>query len=138
MCHAVGTFWVVARPVTIPVCFFNESFERRCVAFVYQQIAGPLPTENVACRVTPGCATVGLVAGEKIQKQARVIEPPLPLFTKAENISEELFARFALHKNVLARSMLIAKPRRNSHSFDTKNHDVIKKLCNFFRRLPLE
>src|SRR5438094_59973 len=123
MCHAVGTFWVVARAITIPVRFFNQSFEGRRVAFVYQQIAGPLPTEDIACRVTPGCATVGLIAGEKIQKQARVIEPPLALLAKPEHISEKLFARLALHENVLAGSMLIAKPRRDCHPFDSKNHD---------------
>src|SRR5262245_4467204 len=113
MCHAVGTFWVVARAIASPVRFFNESFERRRIAFVNEQISGPLPTEAIACRITPGCASIGLIAGEKIQKQARVIKPPLALFAKSENISEKLFARLALHENVLTRSMLIAEPRGN-------------------------
>jgi hypothetical protein len=133
MRHAVGAFWVVARAITIPVRFFKQSFKRRRVALVYEQIAGPLPTQHVTCRVTPGCTTVALVAGEKIQKQARVVKPPLVLPAKPENISEKLFARLALHKNVLAGRMFIAKPRGNSHPFDSKSHDIVKKLCHLFR-----
>ena len=41
MRHAVGAFWVVARAVTIPIGFFDQSFERRRVTFVHEQIAGP-------------------------------------------------------------------------------------------------
>src|SRR4030095_15479977 len=133
MRHAVGAFWVVARTITIPVRVFNQSFERRRVTLVYEQIAGPLPTQHVTCRVTPGCTTVALVAGEKIQKQARVVKPPFVLSAKPENISEKLFTRLALHKNVLPGSMLIAKPRGNSPPFDDKSDDIVKKLCHFFR-----
>src|SRR5262249_9951191 len=121
-----------------PVRFFNESFERRRIAFVNEQIAGPLPTEDIACRITPGCATIGLIASEKIQKQARMIKPPLTLLAKSENISEKLFARLALHENVLTWSSLTATPRGNSHPLDSKSRDIIKKLCHFFRRLPLK
>jgi hypothetical protein len=66
--HAVGAFWVVARAVTIPICFFDQSFKRRRVTFVHEQIAGPLPTEYIARRVAPRCTTIALITSEKIEK----------------------------------------------------------------------
>ena len=91
-----------------------------------------MPTQHVTCRVTPGCTTVALVTGEKIQKQAGVVKPPLALPAKPENIPEELFARLALHENILARRMFIAESRGNSHPFHSKSHGIVEKLCHFF------
>src|SRR5215471_1787595 len=132
MCHAVGAFSVVAGAVTGPVCFFHKSFERRRIAFVHKQVTRSLPTEHVARRVTPGCATVTLVAGEEIQKQGGVIELPPAFLAKPENISEELFACITAHEKVLTRSMLIAEPRGNGHSLDPECVDIIEKTCDFF------
>ena len=132
MCHAIGAFGVVARAVTIPIGFFDQSFERRRVTLAHKQIAGPLPTEHIACRVAPGCTTVAFITGEKIEKQAGVVKPPLAPPTKPKNIPKELFARIALHENVLARSMLIAESRGNSHPLHSESRGIIEKVCHFF------
>src|SRR5438132_1438214 len=131
MCHAVGTFWVITHAITIPVGFFNQSFERRRVTLVHKQVARPLPTQHVTCRVTPGCTTVTLVTGKKIEKQAGVVKPPPVLPAKPENIPEELFTRLALHENILAGSMLITEPGGNSHPLHSKSHGIIEELCHF-------
>src|SRR5919108_3648599 len=138
MCHAVGAFRIVTGAVELPVSLFEQSFECRRVTLVHEQIARPLPAEHITGRVTPGCTAVRLVAREKIQKQAGVVEPPPVSLAEPENVPEELLARIALDEKVLARSVLIAEPRGNSHSLDPKSLDVIEKGRHFCRGFPLE
>ena len=133
--HAVGALGVAAGAVTLPVGFFDQRLESRRVAFVHEQIAGPLPTEHVTRRVPPRRAAVTFIAGKKIQKQAGVVKAPLAPPAKPENIPEKLFARLAPKKNLLARRMLITVPRRNRHALDAESRDIVEKLCHFLRRI---
>ena len=138
MRHAVGTFGIVAGAITIPVRFFHQGFKCRRITLVHEQVTGSLPTEHVTRWVAPGCATVSLVTGQKIQKQARVIEPPAALLAQLENISEQLFARIALDENVLLGRMLVTKTRRNGYPLHSERHRIIEKGCHLLRGLALE
>lgn len=138
MRHAVGTFGIVAGAITIPLRFFHQCFECRRIPLVHEQVTGLLPTEHITRWVAPGCATVSLVTGKKIQKQARVIEPPAALLAQLENISEQLFARIALDENVLLGRMLVIKTRRNGYPLHSERHRVIEKGCHLLRGLALE
>lgn len=138
MCHTVGALGVTARAITLPISFFHQSFEGRCVTFVHKQITGFLPPEHVTCRISPGHTAITFVAGKKIQKQAGVVEAPLALSPKPEDIPEQPFARIAPHKNLLARGMLITVPWGNSHCLDPETRDIVEKVCHFFSRFALE
>src|SRR5262249_4719124 len=105
--------------VVIPRGFFHQSFEARSIPFVNEQITRPLPAKNVTCGVTPGCAAISLIAGEEIQKQARMVQPPASFFAQGANISEQLLTRLALNKKLLLRSMIVTEARRNGHPLNT-------------------
>src|SRR2546427_8281868 len=132
MCHAVGALRILAGPVTIPVSFLHKCFECRGVTLVHKQVARPLPTKHVSRRIAPGRTPVSLVTSEKIQKQTGMVESPLALLAKPENVPEEALARISLYENVLARRVLIAEPGRNSHTLHSQVHDVVQKMRHFF------
>ena len=73
MHHAVGALFVVAGAVGIPIGLIHQFVEGLRVAFA-EQIAGLLPAEDGARRITPRRAVVGLVAGEEIEEQAGLAE----------------------------------------------------------------
>ena len=73
MNHAIGAFFVIARAVGVPVGLFHQLSEGLGIA-LSEEIAGALPAEIVARRIAPRGATVGLVPGEKIEEQARLVE----------------------------------------------------------------
>src|SRR5581483_9767893 len=138
MRHTVRTFRIVAGAVRVPIGLFEQCFEARRVAFVDEQIARPLPAEYVARRIAPRRAAIGLIAGEKVEIQARVVErPPTPL-AEAEKISEKLLARVALNEKILARRVLVAEARRNRHSLDPERGYVVEKLRDLLRRFTLK
>ncbi len=138
MRHAVRAFGIVAGAIAVPVRFFHQRFECRRITFVHEQVTRALPTEHVACGVAPRCATVTLIAGEEVQKQARVVEPPAALLAEAENISEQLFARLAPDENVLLRRMLVTEARRNGHALHAQRHRFIEKTCHLLCGFALE
>src|SRR5215475_4544830 len=67
MHHTIGTLLVIAGAVGVPVGFLHQLLERLRVALA-EQIAGALPAEIVSRRIAPRGATVGLVAGEEVEK----------------------------------------------------------------------
>src|SRR6516165_5900236 len=71
--HAIRTFFIISGPVSVPVGFFHQLLEGFRVAFA-EEITGPLPSEIISRRIAPWCAAVGLIAGEKIEEQNRLIE----------------------------------------------------------------
>ena len=73
MHHAVGALFVVAGAVGIPIGLVHQFVEGPRVAFA-EQIAGLLPAEDGARRITPRRAVVGLVAREEIEEQAGLTE----------------------------------------------------------------
>src|SRR5258708_36541843 len=73
--HAIGALLVIARSVGIPIRLFHEFTKTSGIAFA-KQITGPLPAENVARRIAPRRAAIGLIAGQEIEEQARLTERP--------------------------------------------------------------
>src|SRR6266850_4587967 len=102
--HAVVAGGIAAHTVLFPLGVFHERFERRRIAFVGQQVTRPLPTEQIVGRRAPRGALVGLVAGQEVQEQCRVVEGPAgarPAFRGAcgpatlEDLAEQPLARAA-------------------------------------------
>ena len=90
MHHAVGALLVIAGAVRVPVRLVHQLAKRLRVAFA-EQIAGALPAEDVARRIAPRRALVFLVAGEKIEEQARLAERPRRAAAAAlEDVAEQL------------------------------------------------
>src|SRR5437773_9728496 len=93
MGHAVGAFFIAAGAVGIPVGRLHRLLETRRIAFA-EQVAGLLPSENVAGRHAPRGAVIGLIAGEKIEEQARMDEGPALAFAAPKDVAEQ-FLRLA-------------------------------------------
>ena len=88
MNHAVGTFFIFSRAVFVPFRVFHELLECLRVALT-QQIARLLPAEDVAGRISPRHAFIGFVAGEEIEEQAGLAEPPFLVFAETEYFAEQ-------------------------------------------------
>src|SRR5512134_3227773 len=98
--HAVGALLVVARAVAIPVRRFHQIAERRGIALA-EEVTRPLPAENVARGISPWGATILLVAGEKVEKQCRLAEPPAPFALTLEDLTKKLLCLRPVQKVVL-------------------------------------
>src|SRR4051812_6096617 len=111
MHHAVGAFFVISGAVGVPVGLIHQFTESLGIAFA-QQITRALPTEHRAGRIAPRRAVVALVAGEKIQKQARLRERPfLAVVAAAQNSAEQLFGLLAVQEVLLVGRTLIRVAR---------------------------
>src|SRR6478672_7460565 len=127
MHHAVGAFLVIARAVAIPVRVLHQLLEGLGIAFA-EQIAGALPAEHRAGRIAPGRAVIGLIAGEKIEKQPRLEERPAgPSPSPAKDIAEQLLGPGAIEEVLLVGSALIGVTGRNRDAVDAESHDVVEE-----------
>src|SRR5438309_3418440 len=108
--HAVVALGVAPDAVLIPARILQQGSVAGRVAFIGEQVAGPLPTEDVIGRVAPRRALIGLVAREKIQEQPGMIEGPAAGAAAAafEDLAEQPLARAAAQEHILPRSILIA------------------------------
>src|SRR5665213_864554 len=126
VCHAVVAPRVLADAIVLPLRTVDQRSIGWRVAFIRKQIAGPLPAEYVKRRIAPRRTLVALIAGEKIEKQRRVIEGPLgtgrAVGTAAKDLAEEIFARRSTQKHILFRGVMVAVPGRYRDAFDTKPH----------------
>src|ERR1700732_4341022 len=64
--HAIVTARVAPHAVALPVRILHQGAIAGSAAFVGEQVARPLPAEDVVGGIAPGRALIGLVAGEKI------------------------------------------------------------------------
>ena len=136
--HAVIALGVSAAAVVFPSGVLHQLAEAARVALVHQKIAGPLPTEHVAGRIAPRRAFVALIAGQEIQKQARLVKAPAPVTAQGEDVPEQLLAGLALEKDFLAGRVLIAVAGGYRHAFHPELHAEIHELGDFLGRLVLE
>src|SRR6266851_1981020 len=108
--HAIGAFLVIAGAVRIPVGLLHQLPEGFRIAFA-EQIARALPAEVIARRVAPRGAAVGLVAGEEIEEQARLVErpatPALALGIAPEDLAKQLLGAPAVEEMRLIGGALI-------------------------------
>src|SRR5262245_41164604 len=106
MGHAVRALLVLAGAVGIPIGGRHQFAECLGVAFT-QQVAGLLPTKNVARGHAPWGAMIGLVASEKVEEEVRMDEIPFLAPTHAEDFAEQFFGLSAAEEMLLIRSTLI-------------------------------
>src|SRR5690606_23528604 len=123
--------------VLVPIGRLHQLLERRRVPFVDEQIARLLPAEDVVRRVRPWRALVALISGEKVEKQARLIEMPLarPRPSALEDLAEELLRLPPAEEDVLPRRVVVAVARRNHHALDSETHRVIEEIGDVVRIL---
>src|SRR5437762_12868561 len=89
--HAVGALLVIPGSVRVPIRLFHQRAKGFRIAFA-QQVAGTLPSEDVSGRVAPRRAAVTAVAGEEVEKQARLAERPCACAaTSTEDRAEKFF-----------------------------------------------
>src|SRR6201988_3456992 len=116
MGHAVGTLFVLAGAVGLPVGGLHQLLEGLGVAFT-EQIAGLLPAEDVACRHAPGRALVFLVAGEEVEEQAGMHEVPLLALAERKDVAEQLLGLGAVEEVFLVGRTLIGVARRHRNAY---------------------
>src|SRR6185503_19388130 len=96
-----------------PVGLVRQLAKRLRVTFA-EQIARPLPAEDVARRVAPWRAAVFLVAGEEIEEQARLAEGPgATAASAAQDVAKELLGSRAREEVFLIRRALVGVARRH-------------------------
>lgn len=107
--HAIIAFRVLTGPIAMPVGLAHQFVKGVGIAFINEQVARFLPTEDVVGRITPWRAFIGLIAGQKIQVQARVIERPAAFAfpTQAKNVSKQALGLTPAQENILSRRMLV-------------------------------
>src|SRR5512143_989502 len=117
--HAVGTLRIAPAAIASPVCLFHQSLKTLGIALIDQQITRLLPAEDITCGVPPWCALVSLVAGQKIKKQARLIESPFSIFAKLEDFPKEVFASCPHQEHVFLWCVCITITRGYRDAFDS-------------------
>src|SRR5450631_1382774 len=142
MRHAIVATGILADAVIVPFRVLDQRLEGIRIAFVGQQVTGPLPPELVVCRHAPGGALIGLIPREKIQEQSGVVErpgkPPGPVLPTAENASEQLLAGRPSQKHILTRRVVIAVTRGYRDAGYPQLHGGIEELGNVLRILAAE
>ena len=126
MDHAVGALLVPAGPVVVPVRVLDELPEGRGVA-VLEQITRLLPAENVVRGIAPWRALVVHLAHEEVQKERRLVEPPVFL-GRVQDAREHLPRPLSLEKVLLIGRLLVTVPRRDHHAFDAQLHHRVEEL----------
>src|SRR5262249_41037555 len=122
MCHAVVTAWITPDAVAVPGSLLHERAVGRGASLVGEEIARPLPAKEVVGGIAPRGALISLIAREKVEEQARMIERPAParraLPAAPEDLAEQLLAGSAPKEHVLARRVLVAVTGRNRDALD--------------------
>src|SRR5262249_47156067 len=98
------------------------------IAFA-EEITGLLPAEDVARRVRPGRAVIGLVAGKEIEEQRGLAEAPLARLVAAEDVAEQLPGLLAVEAMLLVGRALTGVARRDRQHADADIvHAVVEEL----------
>ncbi len=133
MHHAVGALLVIAGAVTLPLGLFHQFLEGRDIAFA-KEIAGTLPAEDVARRVAPRRALVGLIAGKEVEKQRGLIErPSLAAAAAFENLAEELLRARPVEEVLLIGGALVGIARRDRDALDAHFLHLIEEVGDLVR-----
>src|SRR5262249_47823921 len=131
--HAIGALLVIAGAVRIPVRLFHQLAKAARIAFA-EQVAGTLPSENVARRVAPRSAPVLAVAGEEVEKQIRLTERPRArTATAAEDVAKELLRALAGEKVRLVWRALVRVPGRYGNAVDAESARRVKESRDALR-----
>src|SRR6185437_1322883 len=105
------TLLVAAGAVGVAVSGVHQLLEGFGVAFA-EQVAGFLPTENVARRHAPRRAVEFLIAGEEIEEHAGMRQIPALALAERKDLAEQLLGLAAVEEVRLVRRPLIGIARR--------------------------
>src|SRR5439155_19503886 len=111
-------------------------FERLNVAFA-EEITGLLPAEHIARRHAPWSAVILTVAGEKIEKQARMHQVPFLAFAEGEDPAEQLLGLAAVQEVLLVGRTLIGIAGRDRYA-DAELLRIIEEGRNILGGVPVE
>ena len=71
---------------------------------------------------------IGLVAGEEVEEQARLVERPfLAAVAAPEDVAEQLLGRRAVEEMLLVGRALIGIARRNGDAVDAERGDLVEE-----------
>src|SRR5512145_997691 len=127
--HAVPALLVPAPPpVALPARGLEQLLEARRVALL-EEVAGPLPAEDVEGWVTPGRALEVLLAHEELEEQRRLVEPPAPLRLR-EDRREEVVRAPGAQEVLLIGRLGVAVARRDHHALDAQIHRLVEELAH--------
>ncbi len=131
--HAVVAPCIPADAIPAPVRVFDQRAVTGSVSLVGHEVTRPLPAEDVVGRVAPGRALIGLIAGQEVEKQARVIESPAPpaLPAAPEDLAKQALARGASEEYVVTRSVLVVIAGRDRDPLDTESRGEIEEPRDF-------
>src|SRR5215469_4455612 len=135
--HAVGALGIAAgHAVLFPLRRLEEFLECLRVA-VLEQVARPLPAEDVVGRRAPRRALVLAVAHKELEEQRRHVEFPVGLAVRQDGPEQTPHAR-ASEEAVLVRSLLVAVARRENDALDAHVHDFVKEAADAVRIRAVE
>src|SRR5690348_7447624 len=132
MDHAVGALFVIAGAVGVPVGLRHQLLEALGIALA-EQIARPLPAEDVARRIAPRRAVIGLVAGEEVEEQARLAERPFGAVLGAEDAAEQFLGLAPIEKVRLVGRALVGIARRHRDAVEPGFHHRVEEARDAFR-----
>src|SRR6266849_1651802 len=112
MGHAVRAFFVTAGAISVPVRRFHQ-FGKRVRVTLAEQVAGLLPSKDGAGRHAPRGTMIRVVAGEKIEEQARMHEVPVFSAAQSAYAAEQLLGLASAEEMLLVGRPLIGIARRN-------------------------
>src|SRR5262249_6155896 len=124
-------FLVVAGAVVVPRRALHELLEGLGIAFA-KQVARALPAEHGTSWIPPGRAMIGLVAGEEVEEQTRLVERPF-LALASEDVPEKLPRSRAIEEMLLIWCALIGVARRNRDAIDAERHNTIEEARHALR-----
>src|SRR4030095_16909267 len=127
--HAVAALLVPAPPpVVLPARGLEQLLEARRVSLL-EEVAGPLPAEDVEGRVTPRRALEVLLAHQELEKQRRLVETAAPLRIR-EDRREEVVRALGAQEVLLIGRLGVAVARRDHHALDAEIHHLVEELAH--------
>ena len=127
MDHAVGALGIAAGPaVAFPVGLLHQLPEARRIPLV-EQVAGPLPAEEVVGGRAPGAAFELPVAFQKLEEHRRLVEPPSAR-SPVEDPTEQGLALLPGQEVRLVGRLGIGVARGDHHPLDAQGHDLVEEL----------
>src|SRR5581483_8445703 len=127
--HAVTALVVAALlAVVLPRRGLHQLLEGAGVTLL-QEIARPLPPEDVVGRVAPRRALEVVLAHEEAQEEGRLVEPP-PLLGPAQHLAEQVVGARLEQEVLLVRRLRVAVAGGDHHPLDAQVHHLVEELAH--------
>src|SRR5262249_45160224 len=99
--HAIVAARIATDAIASPVGLLHQLAEAAGVTLIGSEIARTLPAEDVVGGIAPRRALIGSIAGQKIEKQGRLVETPTSraLLAAREDGAKQVLALGASEKH---------------------------------------